>query len=188
MNGAAPRCKLRLGRATCRTREPRSRKSVPKHTAVSHTLASSSDVFHLPAPFFAFFPLFPLDQFLPICAGGAAIGDRIKRTSFPLDFCACIALIGFCTPAIRAFSSAKSQARSYAPSKSPPSICASPGQRSQYCLIEHLEQTGSCDSRTARTRFISGELDQISSNRCCRKLPVATGICTQGKTSPYGEM
>lgn len=181
-------CKLRLGQGFSRRRVPASRRSAPRHTAASRKLASSAAAFRRLAWFFAFCPSFPLSQILPICAADAATGGGIEHDPFPSGLCACIALMGFTTPARCAFSSASSQARSYAPSKSPPSICASPGHRSQYCRMEHFEQTGNWDSRTARTRFISADRNQISSKRRSRTLPVATGICTHGNTSPYGEM
>ena len=65
-----------------------------------------------------------------------------------------------------------------------PSMYANPGQRVQVPACEHDEHTVKSFTLIERTSFICGERYQMSANFCRRKLPVGSGNCTQGNTSP----
>ena len=65
-----------------------------------------------------------------------------------------------------------------------PSMYARPGHRVQLDPCEHCEQPGRSRIVIERTSFISGECRQISRNFCRRTLPLGSGNCTQGYTSP----
>ncbi len=68
-----------------------------------------------------------------------------------------------------------------------PSMYASPGQREQLLPCTQDEQPCSSAMVIARTSCNWGECRQISRKRVFLTLPLGSGNCTQGNTSPYGE-